>query len=130
MRPRRRRGLPFDAVFFVLGLALFAAGLIDLFSGEVTFGLVEMAAAGAIGWLSGTSLRRRFQAVEPGMTEALGAAAIFTAFGILGLLGTFSGDAVRVAFGAIAAALLLPLAALIVLRALRGRAAGRGEGAG
>jgi hypothetical protein len=130
MRPRRRRGLAFDAVFFVLALALLAAGLIDLFGGEETFGVIEIAVAASIGWIFGTSLWRRFHAAESTLAEALGAAAVFTAFGILGLLATFSGDAVRMAFGAIAAALLLPLATLIALRALRARAAARRERAG
>jgi hypothetical protein len=122
---RRRRGLAFDAVFLVLGLALLAAGVLDLAGGATAIGTVELVVAAAISWIFGTSLSRRFRRGDPSLVEAVGAAAVFAAFGLLGLAATFSGDAVRIVFGALAAAILLPLTAVIVVALFRSRAAAR-----
>jgi hypothetical protein len=122
MRARRRGGFAFDAVFFVLGFALLAAGLIDLFGDEPAIGALEIAAAGAIGGAAGTSVLRRLRRDEASSLEALSAAAVFTVFGALGVSATLSGDSVRVAFGASAAAILFPAAALIVFVVWRSRA--------
>ena len=127
MRTRRRGGLPFDAVFFVLGFALLAAGLIDLFADEPVVGAIEIVAAGVIGGAAGTSFLRRLRRAEASSREALAAAAVFTVFGVLGVSATFSGDSVRVAFGAAAAAILLPPAALIVFVVWRSRRPERRE---
>jgi hypothetical protein len=113
--------MAFDAVLVVLALALLAAGALDATRGQFAVGTVEIVAAAVVGWIFGTSLIRRFRPRELGLLDALGAAGVFAVFGLLGLSATLSGDAVRTTFGAIAAAILLPLSALIVISLLRSR---------
>jgi hypothetical protein len=121
LKRRRARGLAFDAVLVVLALALLSAGALDARSGQVAVGTVEIVVAICVGLIFGTSLFRRFRPKELGLLDALGAAGVFAVFGLLGLSATLSGDAVRTTFGAVAAAILLPASALIVISVLRSR---------
>jgi hypothetical protein len=105
----------------VLALALLAAGVLDATGGQLAIGTIEIAAAVSVGWIFGTSLIKRLRPTELGLLDALGAAGVFAVFGLLGLSATLSGDAVRTAFGAVAAAILLPLSALIVIAVRRSR---------
>jgi peptidoglycan/LPS O-acetylase OafA/YrhL len=113
--------MAFDAVFVVLALVLLAAGVLDAAGGQIAVGTVEIVIAICVSLIFGTSLVRRFRPKELGLLDALGAAGVFAVFGLLGLSATLSGDAVRTTFGAIAAAILLPLSALIVISLLRSR---------
>jgi hypothetical protein len=121
MKRRRARGLAFDAVLVVLAFALLAAGALDATRGQLVVGTAEIVVAVCVGWIFGTSLLRRFRPGELGLLDALGAAGVFAVFGLLGLSATLSGDTVRTAFGAVAAVILLPLSALIVISVLRSR---------
>jgi hypothetical protein len=121
LKRRRARGLAFDAVLVVLALALLSAGALDATSGQLAVGIVEIVVAVFVGLIFGTSLFRRFRPKELGLLDAFGAAGVFGVFGLLGLSATLSGDAVRTSFGAVAAAILLPLSALIVISVLRAR---------
>ena len=105
----------------MLALALFAAGVLDLFDGDPVIGAVEVVVAAAVGFFVGRSFARRFRPIDLTLLEALSAAAVFAVFGLLGLSATLSGDSVRTAFGALAAVILLPAAAFLVLVGVRTR---------